>query len=95
MPQMIIANRLADGIVVFFDEAGAWVEPIAEGAWVDDDAAGAKLLEQAKRDEAACLVVDPRLIEVELVGGRRQPTDHRERVRASGPTVRTDLMHMS
>lgn len=95
MPQMIIANRLADGVVVFFDAASAWVESIDEAALVEDEPAGAELLARAKRDEEACVVIDPRLIDVEIVDGRRQPTDHRERVRASGPTVRTDLMHMS
>lgn len=95
MPQMIIANRLADGVVVFFDDNRAWVESIDAGALVDSEDAGSSLLALAKIDEERCRVIDPYLIEVEVVAGQRRPTDNREAIRAFGPTVRTDLMHPS
>ena len=38
MLQMIIANRLVDGAVVFFADGAAWVESIDAGAVLADDA---------------------------------------------------------
>jgi hypothetical protein len=92
MAQMIIANRLTDGRVVFFVSPGKWVIDIDEGTLIDDEPENASLLESAKQDEADCLVVDPNLIEVETVGRRRRPTAIREAIRAFGPSpeARTD-----
>jgi sulfite reductase (NADPH) hemoprotein beta-component len=91
MPQMIIANRLHDGAIVFLAPGEAWDLAIAQGAVIDDDAEAARLLAVAKRHESECQVVDPTLIEVEIKDGKPRPTAIREAVRAFGPTVRTDL----
>jgi hypothetical protein len=93
MPQMIIANRLVDGVVVFFDAQHGWVEGIDDGLVVDSDAEA--MLALAKADEGRCLIVDPNLIEVEVDGGRLRPTAIREAIRAFGPSVRTDLANVS
>lgn len=93
MPQMIIANRLTDGLVVFWADSGSWVESIDDGTMLDDDAE--RVLEGAKQDQARCIVVDPSLIEVVVENGRRKPTAIREAIRAFGPTVRTDLPEAS
>ena len=90
MGQMIIANRLHDGRVVFLAEDGRWVEAI-EGGALAGPAAAAALLARAKQDEAANLVIDPAAIEVDEGGGRRRPTAVREAIRAFGPSVRTEL----
>jgi len=91
MPQMIIANRLRDGAIVFLAPGEAWDLAIAAGAVIDDDAEAARLLAVAKRHESECQVIDPTLIEVEIKDGKPRPTAIREAVRAFGPTVRTDL----
>ena len=91
MPQMIIANRLRDGAVVFLARDEAWVPAIAAGALIDDDAEAARLLTVAKRHEGECQVIDPQLIDVAVDEGQRRPTAIREAIRAFGPTVRTDL----
>ena len=90
---MIIANRLSDGLVVFFAGAGAWAQDIEKGTLIEDDS-GEALLQTAKADEAGCLVVDPQLIEVALDAGRRKPTAIREAIRAFGPSAvaRTDRL---
>jgi Protein of unknown function (DUF2849) len=90
MPQMIIANRLVDGIVVFLAPGEAWQPAIAEGVVIDDDAEAQRLLGVAKQHEARCLVIDPTLIEVKVDNGQVRPTEIREVIRAFGPTVRTD-----
>ena len=91
MPQMIIANRLRDGVVVFLASNEEWVPAIAAGALIDNEADSAKLLGLAKRHEAECQVIDPQLIDVEVKDGTPRPTAIREAIRAFGPTIRTDL----
>ena len=91
MQQMIIANRLADGVVVFLAPQDAWEASIDAGAVIDDPAEAMRLLEVAKGHESRCLVIDPNLIEVVVEAGRPRPLAIREAIRAFGPTVRTDL----
>ena len=91
MPQMIIANRLRDGVVVFLAPGEGWEPAIAAGSVIDNDADATRLLAVAKRHESECQVVDPTLIDVEIQDGKLRPTAIREVVRAFGPTVRTDL----
>ena len=89
MPQMIIANRLTDGLVVFYVSDGVWSKAIADGLVIDDDEAEvlAAAVEAARRDEQRCLVVDPQPIEVDGAAGSLRPTAIREAIRAFGPTV--------
>lgn len=89
--QMVLANRLADGRVVFLAGDGGWVEDIAGGAVATDPDAAAGLLATARAAEARNVVVEPDLIGVQLVAGQRRPVAWREAIRATGPTVRTDL----
>jgi nucleotide-binding universal stress UspA family protein len=91
MPQMIIANRLRDGTVVFLAPNEGWEPAIAAGVVIEDQADAERLLALAKRHEAECVVIDPQLIDVEIRDGAPRPTAIREAIRAFGPTVRTDL----
>lgn len=92
MPQMIIANRLEDGLTVFLADGRNWVESIADGVLIEADADGDRLLAQAKTDEENCIVIDPYLIEVTSDDGRLRPSVYREEIRAFGPSVRTDIL---
>jgi len=91
MLQMIIANRLRDGAVVFLALGESWELAIAAGAVIENPEEAARLLAVAKRHETECRVIDPTLIDVEIKDGTPRPTAMREAVRAFGPTVRTDL----
>lgn len=93
MPQMIIASRLLDGLVVFFDSDGGWVASIDDGALLEDDEESTRVLALAREQEARCVVVDPYLIEVIVEDGRRRPAAIREAIRAFGPSVRTETMN--
>ena len=86
--QMIIANTLSDGFVVFLAEEG-WTADIAAGAVAADDDEAAALLERAKLDEQNNVVIDPYLIPVEISAGERVPVEYREFIRATG-----NLMHV-
>lgn len=92
MAQSIIANRLSDGLVVFFVAAGEWTPAVDSAAVFETDEVAQAQLEAALADAQACLVIDPNLIDVELAGGHVRPTAIREAIRAFGPTLeaRTD-----
>jgi hypothetical protein len=91
MPQMIIANRLRDGAVVFLAPNEGWELAIGAGTVIDNEADAARLMSVAKQHEDACQVIDPQLIDIEVKDGKPRPTAIREAIRAFGPTVRTDL----
>lgn len=93
MKQMIIANRLKDGAVVFLASDHDWVTAIGAGRLLEDDEDAEQALHLARKHEAECIVVDPALIEVAVQEGQVRPTAIREAIRAFGPTVRTDLEH--
>jgi hypothetical protein len=89
--EIVTANRLADGVVVFQDARGGWAEDFARAAVHADAAALQAALAEAAEAVARALIVDPYAIEVALRNGRYAPKALREAIRASGPTVRRDL----
>lgn len=91
MPQMVIASRIGDGRVVFMGGPGAWVESIGAGVLIEDETDAERLLAAAKEDEADSLVIDPYLIEVEIDAEGRWPVSYRERLRAFGPSIRSEF----
>lgn len=91
MSQIVTANRLADGVVVFRSADGGWSENFARVEIYADAAAVKAALAQAVESVAQGLVVDPYGVEVELRNGHYIPKSLREAIRAAGPTVRRDL----
>ena len=89
--QVISANRLDDGIVVYLTAHGDWSERLAQARVVDGKDQGEAALDVAFGAVKTCLVVDPYLIDIDDSGGERRPTLNRELIRAKGPTVRLDL----
>jgi hypothetical protein len=90
MSEVITANRLIDGVVVFQADEG-WVEDFAKASVYQTAEAGRATLERAKQDEARDIVVEPYAIVVEMRSGHYAPKALREFIRASGPTTRPDL----
>jgi hypothetical protein len=90
MSEIITANRLIDGTVVFQNETG-WVEDFARAAIYETAEASKEALALAKQDEARDIVVDAYAVLVEMRGGHYAPKALREFIRASGPTIRPDL----
>jgi hypothetical protein len=88
--QVISANRLTDGIVVYLTEAGDWSERIDAARIVDDETSAAAAAAAAEA-VARQIVVEPYPIDIDDAGGTRRPTKFREFIRAQGPTVRRDL----
>jgi Protein of unknown function (DUF2849) len=91
MPDVITANRLIDGVVVFQTADESWTEDFNRAAVCPDAPATASALKRAKQDEATNLVVDSYAIVVEERNGHLAPKALREAIRATGPTIRRDL----
>jgi hypothetical protein len=88
MPQMIIANALKDGRVVFLADQGQWVNRIADGLLARNEFQAEKLVQFAARAESDNDVIGPELIKVNDSNGQLQPVVIREAIRADGPTVK-------
>ena len=91
MPDVITANRLTDGVVVFQTVDDSWSEDFNRAAVLPDPQATARALARAKQDEANNIVVEPYAIVVEERNGHLAPKALREAIRATGPTIRRDL----
>lgn len=95
-PQVVTANALITGSVVFLTAAGAWSGAIADAEVADDPATAERLLERGNRDVERDVVVEPYLIDVLREGTTVRPVLLRERIRAQGgPTIRENrtLVH--
>ena len=89
-PQIVTANDLLEGDVIFLTEEGDWSRDVARAAIAATAADGERLLAlgQGQSDRA----VEPYLAAVEIdAAGRPAPIHYRERIRLRGPTNRTDL----
>jgi hypothetical protein len=83
--QVASANRLADGVVVWLDDAGDWTLRLDRAAIARDKRAAEILLLRAQAE--AFTVVDPFLVAVtEDDDGSIEPLSLREKIRASGLT---------
>jgi sulfite reductase (NADPH) hemoprotein beta-component len=91
MSQLVIANRLNDGLVVFLTENGDWSESIVAASIAADNTQGERLMEIATQAKAGCHVIDPYLIEITEGTGGHIPVSFREAIRVAGPTVQTEL----
>jgi hypothetical protein len=90
-PQIVIANDLLEGDVVFLGHTG-WVRNHRD-ARVGQSAPEIAAIEAiGKAAVAANRVVDASLIDVRLTAdGTPEPLHYRERLRTLGPSIRPDL----
>ncbi len=88
--KILTANRLRNGETVYYTAAGEWSPYVSQAkvaATPEDIDALTKIGAAAY---AANLVVDVNVIDI-TPGGDVKPSHIREIIRASGPTVRSDL----
>jgi hypothetical protein len=88
--QMLTANRLVDGDVLYRKGAG-WVLALADGDVYADEAAANAALAAAQAETIQNTFVAPYLFEVRVNKDVIIPVKEREIIRAAGPTVRADL----
>jgi hypothetical protein len=89
--KILTANRLTDGEAVWFARDGSWAERIEPAEIVGDKDGEARLEAIGKAAADNNEVVDVSLIDVDVVDGAIVPQRLREKIRAAGPTNRTDL----
>jgi hypothetical protein len=85
--QILTANRLSDGISVWYDVDGRWNESIARAEIARTTEDEERLEAIGKKAFADNLVLDVNLIDVEEINGFIRPLRLRERIRAEGPTI--------
>lgn len=89
--QVVTANSLRDGLVVFLSEYNTW-SPWLHDAKIARSKDEAALLEsRGAQDAKANIVVGPYLVDVIEEDGKVRATHIREHLRTLGPSVRTDL----
>ncbi|MEM9724642.1 MAG: DUF2849 domain-containing protein [Pseudomonadota bacterium] len=88
--QIVSANLLLEGDVVYRTAAGDWSLDLQDATVAETKEAAAALLADIEAD--AHLVVDAALAAVSVDSdGQITPISMRERIRAAGPTMRLDL----
>ena len=85
--QIVTANRLADGAVVYLTGEGRWTETLACARVAEGKEEAEALLVIAERSVADRLVVAPYAFPVAVEAAGPRPTQMREIIRAAGPTV--------
>ena len=90
-PQVLTANRLRDGDVVYWAEGEVWGEELSKAIVFKDADAVAAGEAHGRLGVEERLIIDAYFFPVSLTGDEIQPTQTREVIRAKGPTVRLDL----
>ena len=85
--QILTANRLTDGIAVWYDREGKWNEWIGRSVVANTKEEAENLEAIGKKAYANNEVLDVNLVEVEEIEGQIRPLRLRERIRAEGPTI--------
>jgi hypothetical protein len=88
--KVLTANRLRNGETVYYTAAGAWSLYVTEARVATTQEDVDALTKIGADAYAANQVVDVNVIDVNN-NGELKPADIREVIRATGPTVRSDL----
>jgi sulfite reductase (NADPH) hemoprotein beta-component len=89
--QVVTANRLRDGVIVWLTPALGWSEDYTESKVLRDEAEAQAALDAAAIDVKARLVVGPYLAEFKETPEGLQAASARERIRAGKlPTITPD-----
>ena len=88
-PQMLTANCLRQGDVVYWKDGG-WVLEFSKGEVFINPADATAALAAAQGFVTGNKVVAPYLFEVRREGESYRPVKEREIIRTAGPSVRTD-----
>jgi hypothetical protein len=89
--QVMTANRLRDGEVVFLTRSGEWSMVIDNAVLAQEPQALSALEARAANEENKTVVTGHYLFAAERIDGKIKASHIRERIRAQGPTVRQDL----
>lgn len=85
--QIITANRLTEGVVVYFNAEQKWSIWIADAQVFDSAETAEQALTKAQEAVKQNIIVDPYLIDVLPDGQSVKPLKYREIIRAKGPST--------
>ena len=88
--KVLTANRLSDGIAVWYADGG-WAETVGHAYVAHDKTAEDRLEAIGAAAAANNEVLDVNVIDVTIVDGLVEPVRLREKIRAAGPTIHPDL----
>jgi len=88
--QILTANILRTGLVVFLAQDHSWSEKVDEAAVANTEEDAKALEAKGVEDKIANLIVDPYLVDVIVEDGKIKATHIRERIRTLGPSVHLD-----
>jgi hypothetical protein len=86
-PKIMTANRLRDGMIVYLGPKG-WSEKITDATIAETPEDEGRLNAIAQSDVKDRVVVGAYLAQVKKTDSGPQPLSERERIRATGPSVR-------
>lgn len=86
--QVVSANRLDNGRVVYLAPSGQWISALSEAEVARDSETAESLLGRAESAIIEQVIIGPYLIDV-TAAGAIQPRRLREQIRATGPTVQS------
>jgi uncharacterized protein DUF2849 len=89
MPNVVTANRLVDGIVVYLASDGSWTEEIGRARLAETEEETKALEEEAAKAVKERRVVAVYPMAVEIKEGAVHPLSVRERIRAAHRTTLT------
>jgi len=89
--KILTANGLHSGGVVFATGDGKWSAFITQAQLSSDSETEEALLAMAKQSVETQTIVEPFLIEIDVINGMPVPKRYREQLRVSGPSVRSDF----
>ncbi len=87
LAQIVTANNLATGEVVFYATAHGWTNRFHKAQILNNLTEAEALLAQAQIDETNNLVVGAYLIDVTIDNNRPVPVSLREKLRVNGPSI--------
>jgi calcineurin-like phosphoesterase family protein len=90
-PQIVTANRLRDGDVVYLTPTNDWSETLGDAAIARSKEEANTLLATAEIAVNDLKVVGPYEFDVTVENNETKPISMREIIRATGPSMRTDL----
>jgi Protein of unknown function (DUF2849) len=85
--KVLTANRLSDGIAVWYSTGKGWDVNFATAELVSDAAGEARLAAIGAEAYARNEVIDVNVVDAEFADGKPAATKLRERIRAEGPTI--------
>jgi hypothetical protein len=89
MPNVITANRLTDGVVVYLAAGGQWIEDIAKARMADTEEETKALEAEAEEAVRERRVVSAYPMPIAVRDGAVDPLSVRERIRAAHRTTLT------